>query len=67
MNALTAEPIAPALAQWRGLRRTVDQVAWSVGYEDAAAFRKLFHRLTGLSPHEYRQRFATPQSLAEVA
>ena len=48
-------------------RRTVDQVAWSVGYEDAAAFRKLFHRLTGLSPHEYRQRFATPQSLAEVA
>ncbi|SBV32211.1 conserved protein of unknown function [uncultured Sphingopyxis sp.] len=48
-------------------RRTVDQIAWSVGYEDAAAFRKLFHRLTGLSPHEYRQRFSTPQSLAEVA
>ncbi|KGB58255.1 GlxA family transcriptional regulator [Sphingopyxis sp. SE2] len=48
-------------------RRTVDQIAWSVGYEDAAAFRKLFHRLTGLSPGEYRQRFSTPQSLAEVA
>jgi transcriptional regulator GlxA family with amidase domain len=48
-------------------RRTVDQIAWGVGYEDAAAFRKLFHRITGLSPHEYRQRFATPQSLAEVA
>lgn len=41
-------------------RRTVDQIAWSVGYEDAAAFRKLFHRITGLSPHEYRQRFAAP-------
>lgn len=48
-------------------KRTVDQIAWSVGYEDAAAFRKLFHRITGLSPHEYRQRFSTPQSLAEVA
>ncbi|MDO9362850.1 MAG: GlxA family transcriptional regulator [Sphingopyxis sp.] len=48
-------------------KRTVDQIAWSVGYEDAAAFRKLFHRIIGLSPHEYRQRFATPQSLAEVA
>lgn len=48
-------------------RRTVDQIAWAVGYEDAAAFRKLFHRIIGLSPHEYRQRFSTPQSLAQVA
>ncbi len=48
-------------------RRTVDQIAWSVGYEDAAAFRKLFHRLIGLSPHEYRQRFSTPGSLTEAA
>ena len=48
-------------------KRTVDQIAWSVGYEDAAAFRKLFHRLIGLSPHEYRQRFSAPQPLAEVA
>jgi transcriptional regulator GlxA family with amidase domain len=48
-------------------RRTVDQIAWAVGYEDAAAFRKLFQRIIGLSPHEYRQRFAAPQPLAEVA
>ncbi|MDP3783952.1 MAG: GlxA family transcriptional regulator [Sphingopyxis sp.] len=48
-------------------RRTVDQIAWGVGYEDAAAFRKLFHRIIGLSPHEYRQRFATPGSLADAA
>jgi len=41
-------------------RRTVDQIAWTVGYEDAAAFRKLFHRITGLTPHDYRQRFAVP-------
>nr|WP_254911474.1 GlxA family transcriptional regulator [Sphingomonas sp. CDS-1] len=45
-------------------RRTVDQIAWSVGYEDAAAFRKLFHRLVGLSPGDYRQRFAVPHAQA---
>lgn len=45
-------------------RRTVDQIAWSVGYEDPAAFRKLFHRLVGLAPTEYRQRFSTPSALA---
>jgi len=45
-------------------RRTVDQIAWSVGYEDAAAFRKLFHRLVGLSPGDYRQRFAAPSTQA---
>jgi transcriptional regulator GlxA family with amidase domain len=39
-------------------RRPVEQIAWSVGYEDAAAFRKLFQRIVGLSPGNYRQRFA---------
>jgi transcriptional regulator GlxA family with amidase domain len=39
-------------------KRPVEQVAWSVGYEDAAAFRKLFQRIVGLSPGDYRQRFA---------
>ncbi|KTE18878.1 AraC family transcriptional regulator [Sphingopyxis sp. H050] len=48
-------------------KRTVDQIAWSVGYEDAAAFRKLFHRITGLSPGEYRQRFQVPQVAAAAA
>nr|WP_047168326.1 GlxA family transcriptional regulator [Sphingomonas sp. Y57] len=38
-------------------RRPVEQIAWTVGYEDAAAFRKLFHRIIGLSPGDYRQRF----------
>ena len=48
-------------------KRTVDQIAWGVGYEDAAAFRKLFHRITGLSPGEYRQRFQVAQVAAEAA
>jgi transcriptional regulator GlxA family with amidase domain len=38
-------------------KRPVDQVAWAVGYSDAASFRRLFQRLVGLSPGEYRRRF----------
>ena len=48
-------------------RRPVDQIAWSVGYEDPGAFRKSFQRVVGLSPSEYRQRFTTRSSTALAA
>ncbi len=38
-------------------RRPVEQIAWEVGYGDVSAFRKLFHRFTGLAPADYRKRF----------
>lgn len=38
-------------------KRPIDQVAWEVGYGDAAAFRRLFHRVVGLTPGDYRRRF----------
>jgi transcriptional regulator GlxA family with amidase domain len=37
--------------------RPIDQVAWSSGYEDAAAFRKIFQKIVGLAPGDYRKRF----------
>ena len=37
---------------------TVEEVAYRVGYEDPGAFRKVFLRWMGLSPGEYRRRFA---------
>lgn len=37
--------------------RPVDQIAWSVGYEDPGAFRKVFNKVTGLPPGDYRRRF----------
>lgn len=40
-------------------RQSIDQVAWQVGYRDSGAFRKVFTRLVGLSPGEYRRRFGT--------
>ncbi|WP_312670744.1 GlxA family transcriptional regulator [Pseudescherichia sp.] len=36
----------------------VDSVAWEVGYNDAGAFRKVFTRIVGLTPGEYRRRFS---------
>ncbi|QJE73766.1 helix-turn-helix domain-containing protein [Aerophototrophica crusticola] len=36
----------------------IDQVGLSVGYEDPAFFRSLFKRKTGLTPSQYRRKFA---------
>jgi transcriptional regulator GlxA family with amidase domain len=42
----------------RGGGISVQEVCSQVGYEDVAFFRQLFKRHTGLSPAEYRSRFA---------
>lgn len=47
----------------RRLERTrtpVDDISWQVGYEDAAFFRRLFKRVTQLSPAAYRKKFSVP-------
>jgi transcriptional regulator GlxA family with amidase domain len=44
-------------------RSSVDVVAARVGYEDVAAFRRIFRKVIGLNPSEYRRRFATPSSM----
>ena len=36
----------------------IDRVAWEVGYSDPGAFRKVFARIVGLSPSDYRRRFS---------
>lgn len=35
----------------------LERIAWDVGYSDAGAFRKVFTRIVGLTPGEYRRRF----------
>lgn len=35
----------------------IDEIATMVGYEDPNSFRRLFKRMTGISPHNYRLRF----------
>ncbi|MBB6522515.1 GlxA family transcriptional regulator [Pseudoteredinibacter isoporae] len=42
----------------------IEAIAWSVGYEDVSAFRRIFQKSTGLSPTAYRQRFSVAEENA---
>lgn len=48
-------------------KRSIDQIAWAVGYEDSTAFRRIFHRIMGLSPGDYRNRFSSGAELPVAA
>lgn len=48
----------------RRLERTdnpIDEISWAVGYEDPAFFRRLFKRVTRLTPGDYRRKFRMPE------
>ena len=42
--------------------RSIDEIAWEVGYQDPGAFRRIFHKLMGLTPRDYRARFSMAQA-----
>ncbi len=47
----------------RRLERTnapIDEISWAVGYEDPAFFRRLFKRITRITPGAYRRKFRLP-------
>lgn len=52
--------VAEAKRRLERTREPVDQVGWRVGYEDPAFFRRLFKRITGLSPAAYRRQLQIP-------
>ena len=39
-------------------RTSIDRIAWEVGYSDPGSFRKVFFKVVGLTPGEYRKRFS---------
>lgn len=42
----------------------VEQISWSVGYQDVTAFRRVFLRATSVTPTQYRQRFGRRQDIS---
>lgn len=42
--------------------RSFENITFDVGYEDISSFRRLFKKMTGLSPGEYRNIFMVKQS-----
>ena len=45
----------------------VDAIGRQVGYEDAASFRRLFRRLAGMAPGDYRKKLRPPDIVRSVA
>lgn len=39
----------------------IDEISWGVGYEDPAFFRRLFKRVTRITPGDYRRKFKMPE------
>ncbi len=50
--------IEAAKKYFEASRKNVSEVMFDVGYTDTKAFRDMFKRMTGLSPVEYKNRFA---------
>jgi transcriptional regulator GlxA family with amidase domain len=46
---------------------TIDAIAREVGYEDMASFRRLFRRLAGMTPGDYRRKFQVPALVTRAA
>ena len=56
-NYLQAMRVAVAKEMLEDGARSVQAVSAAVGYDDAAFFRTLFKRCTGMTPGEYRENF----------
>lgn len=46
--------------------QNVNEVMFEVGYNDEKAFRTLFRRFTGLTPHEYRMKYNREMAMAQL-
>ena len=51
--------IQKACSMLESSKDKVDTIAFSTGFKNVNAFRKLFHQIMGLSPTEFRRRFGT--------
>ncbi len=58
INYLQRIRIEQAKNQLEKTTDTINNIIWSVGYEDIGSFRQLFKRFTGLTPKSYREKFA---------
>lgn len=39
---------------------SIEEISWSLGYGDVGGFRRVFRKVMGLTPSDYRRRFCQP-------
>jgi transcriptional regulator GlxA family with amidase domain len=39
---------------------TIEEISWSLGFGDVTGFRRVFRKVMGLTPSDYRRRFCQP-------
>jgi transcriptional regulator GlxA family with amidase domain len=39
---------------------SIEEISWSLGYRDIEGFRRVFRKVMGLTPSDYRRRFCQP-------
>jgi transcriptional regulator GlxA family with amidase domain len=47
--------------------QSISEIAWMVGYQDEGAFRKVFRRIAGLTPGDYRRRLSIAMEAPSLA
>ena len=45
----------------------IEEIAEQVGYEDSSSFRRLFKRMAGAPPTQYRERYRLPSPANRAA
>lgn len=46
--------------------KSVQEAIFEVGYEDVGAFRKVFKKLTGVTPNDYKAKYSHLENIAKV-
>ena len=57
LDYLQRVKIEAAKKMFETTRKTVNEIMYEVGYNDAKAFRDVFSRVTGLSPIDYKSKY----------
>lgn len=57
LDYLQRVKIEAAKKMFESTRKTVNEIMYEVGYNDAKAFRDVFNRITGLSPLDYKSKY----------
>lgn len=64
LDYLQRVKVEAAKKLFESTRKTVSEIMYEVGYNDAKAFRDVFNRVTGLSPIAYKSKYHRESRLA---